>query len=331
MTMRRRDFLALAAAAGTPVPAWAQGASSIAPGAIPRIGWLTAQRAESLAPNLAEVRAGLADLGLVEGRNVAIDYRYGDDDLGRVPEMANDLLRRNVSVIVAQGAAVPILARMALPVPFVYVTSGDPVISGFAESLARPLHNMTGITFMAAEMNGKRLELLRDMLPGLRRIAVIANPEHPGATIELNYAQDKADALGIAVAYHPTRSTAELEAAFADLEGDPMQGVSVFADGFALQNRQRIVQFGMRRKVPVVSGWAAFAQSGALSTYGPRLSASYRRLAYYIQRILAGARPADLPIEQPTTFELVVNLKTARTLGMAIPPSVLARADEVIE
>jgi putative ABC transport system substrate-binding protein len=324
--MKRRTFLtSTLALAALPGIAAAQGAK------VARIGWLTAQQAASLAPYLDALRAGLAELGHVEGGNLMIVYRYGDDVLERVPALAAELAQLPVDLIVAQGAAVQVIGKLGLPVPVVYVFSGDPVSAGLADSLARPRGNMTGLTFMAAELNGKRLELLRDIIPGLSRAAIVANPEHPGQQLERAYSEETARRLGIAIAYYPTRSDDDLAGAFAAMAADPPQAISLFADGFAIQNRQRIIDFAMGRGVPVISGWPVFARSGALCTYGPRLDQSYRRLAWYVDRVLGGARPADLPIEQPTSFELVVNLKTARALGLTIPPLILAQADQTIE
>jgi putative tryptophan/tyrosine transport system substrate-binding protein len=295
------------------------------------IGWLTAQREASLTPYVKAMRESLAELGYVEGKNLAIDFRYGDDAIERVPELAADLERLPVDLIVAQGAAVEVISKLKLKTPVVYVFSGDPVSAGFAESLAKPRGNMTGLTFMATEFNGKRLELLREFMPGLRRVTILANPEHPGEQIERRDAEEAGQRLGLAIDYFATRNRDELENAFAKMSAAPVEAISVFADGFAIQNRQRIIEVAMDRRVPVISGWAIFAQSGALCTYGPRLAESYRRLAYYIDRVVKGAEPATLPIERPTKFELIINAKTAAALNIAIPQSVLLRADQVIE
>jgi putative ABC transport system substrate-binding protein len=325
--MDRRTFLALPLA----VAALARGVAAQGVTKIARIGWLTAQREASLTPFLAALRAAFSDLGYTEGRNLVIEYRYGDDDLERVPALAAELVRLPVELILVQGAAVSVLAKLSLPIPMVYVTSEDPVSAGFAESLARPRGNMTGLTFMAADLNGKRLELLRDFIPGLRRVAIVANPAHPGEHLERDYTQQYGRQLGLSTDYFATRTRDELERAFAAMAKDPPQAISLFADGFAIQNRQSIIDFGLSHRAPVVSGWPVFARSGALFTYGPHLSSSYRRLAHYVDRILKGARPSDLPIEQPTKFELVVNLRTAKTLGRKVPTSILLSADEVIE
>jgi putative ABC transport system substrate-binding protein len=224
-----------------------------------------------------------------------------------------------------------VINKLNLKTPVVYVFSGDPVSAGFAESLSRPRGNMTGLTFMAAEFNGKRLELLQELIPGLRSVAIIANPEHPGEQLERRYSEEAAQRLGLSIDHFATGNRTELDAALDKIAAGPAQAISVFADGFAIQNRQRIADFGLSHRMPVISGWAVFAQSGALCTYGPRLSDSYRRLAYYVDRVLKGTLPAELPIERPTKFELVINSKTAKALNLTIPVSVLVRADTVID
>jgi putative ABC transport system substrate-binding protein len=277
------------------------------------------------------MRAGFAELGYIEGQNLTIEYRYGDDVVERVPELAAELVKFPVDLIVAQGAAVSEVSTLDLPVPVVYVFSGDPVSAGFADSLARPRKNMTGLTFMAAEFNGKRLEILRDVVPNLRRVAILANSEHPGSEIERAYSEDFGAKLGLKIEFLSTRTHNELAAAFGIISANPPQAISVFADGFAVQNRQSIIDFATKLRMPVISGWPVFARSGALCTYGPRLTESYRRLADYVDRILKGAKPADLPIEQPTKFEMVINQRAAKTLGLTIPLTLLVSADEVIE
>ena len=296
-----------------------------------RVGWVTAQQASSLTPYVEAFRSGLADLGYVEGRNLALVLRYGDDHLERVPDLAAELVQIPVDLIVAQGAANFLINKLNLPVPVVYAFSGDPVEAGFADSLARPHPNMTGVTFMAPELTAKRLELLREIIPSVCRVAILAYPEHPGEQLELTYSKDTAERLGISIDYYPTSKLDELSAALGKIAADPPEAISLFADGFALQNLNRTMAFAMERRLPVVSGWPIFAERGALCSYGPNLRVSYRRLAYYADRVLKGAKPADLPIEQPTKFELIVNVKTAKALGLSVPESILARADETIE
>ena len=323
---RRRLVLATAAAlAALPGLAAAQGQ-----GRAPRIGWLTAQRPPSLVPYVEAFRTSLAELGFAEGRNLAIDFRYGDDDITRVRALADELVRLPVDLIVVQGEAVLEIKATKLPVPVVYAYSGDPVAAGLAESLARPNASMTGLTYLALELNGKRLELLRELVPGVRRVALLANPEYPGESAERANAEATAARINFDVSHVPARTSDELAAAFARMTSDRTQAISLFADSFTVQNRAAIMAFGMRQKIPVVSSWPVFADSGALCTYGPRLVDSYRRLAYYADRVLRGTKPAELPIEQPTTIETIINLKTADALGLKIPPAVLVRADRVI-
>ena len=293
-----------------------------------RIGLLTAQRAASMEPFLPTLRAGLAAAGLVEGRNLTLETRFGDDDLARVPALMEELVRLPVQVLLVQGAAVPVVVRARPPVPVVFVFSGDPVAAGIAQSLARPPVGFTGLTLLSAELNAKRLELLNDLRPGLRRVAIIANPDHPGEMLERAQTLDMAARLGIAATVHFTRSRAELDQALSNIDA---QALLVFSDGFVLQHRDTIARFAIAQRMPMAAGWRAFAESGALITYGPRLAESYRRFAYFVDRILRGRPPEDLPIERPSVFELAVNLRTAAAIGVEIPLSLLARADLVIE
>ena len=325
--MKRRRLLGTALAAAL-LP---RAAAAQRPPRIARVGWLTAQQASSLTPFLEAFRAALAEHGYQEGRNLLIDYRYADGKLEQVPALAEQLVRVPVDLLIAQGTALYEISSRSWPVPIVYVISADPVSSGFASSLAHPRGNMTGLTLMAVEFNGKRLELLKEIFPTLRRVAVLGNPEHPGAHLERAFSEEAGRRLGLAIDFTPTRSLDELTRALNAMTSDPPPAISVLADGFAVENRQLIVDFALKHRVPVISGWPVFAQSGALCTYGPLLTESYRRLAYYVDRVLRGARPADLPIERPSQFELVLNLKTAKALGVTIPRSVLARADRVIE
>src|SRR5262245_23722153 len=300
----------------------AQGVAKVA-----RIGWVTAQQAASLAPYVDAVRSALAELGYVEGRNLAIEFRYGDDLIERVPDLAKELVRLPVDLIAAQGAAAFEVRKLGLPVPVVFSMSADPVSAGFTDSLARPRGNMTGVTLMAVEFLGKRLELLQEVVPGLRRVTILGNPEHPGAHLERAFSDETAQRLGLTIDYRPSRTREELAEVLDTTSANPPQAISLLADGFAIQNRQMIFDFAMPKRVPVVSGWPTFARSCAICTYGPPQTESYRRLAYYIDRILKGAKPADLPIERPTKFEFAINLRTARALGLTIPPSLLVRAD----
>ena len=325
--MKRRTFVATSLIiASLPEVAAAQSRARVF-----RVGWVVATSAAGSAPFLDSLRKGLADLGYVEGRNLAIETRYADDASDRIPALAQELLRIPVDVVVTQGPATWVILKNVTSVPVVYVFSADPVEAGFVPSLSRPSGNATGLTLMSVELNGKRLELLREFLPVLRRSTIIANPDHRGEHLEREDSEKTARRLGISIQYLPVRNDAELEATFLSIARGNSEAIVVFPDPVTSRNRQRIIDFGMTRRAPVIGAWAIFAQSGALFSYGPRLTESYRRAAHYVDRILKGTKPANLPIERPTVFELVVNLKTARTLGITVPQSLLLRADEVIQ
>lgn len=313
------------AAAMSPLEALAQ------PSRKAHLGWLTTAPAGDVSPFLDALRTGLAAEGFVEGRNLTISARYADGDIGRVPLLAEELARLPVDLIATQGTATRQLIGISAAVPVVYVFSADPVLAGLAESLARPGRRMTGVTLMSAELNGKRLELLREILPKLGRVAILASPTHAGEELERKNSIEMADKLGIAIQYHPTPTTEALRAAFVRMTMDPPEALVVFPDPITFTNRKAIVDFANGIRAPIISGWADFADSGALCTYGPKLVESYRRLAYYADRVLKGGNPAELPIERPTVFELVLNLKTARALAIQLPPALMARADRVIE
>ena len=261
---RRQLILAGAALAALPRFAGAQ-----PPPRAARIGWVTAQRPPSLVPYVQAFRDELATLGFVEGRNLTIDFRYGDDDVAKVPALTDELLRLPVDLVVVQGEAVAAVATLKVPVPVVYAYSGDPVAAGFAESLARPNANMTGLTYMDVELNGKRLELLREIAPQVRRVALLGNPSYPGQSRERASSEAAAGRIGLDVRFVPARTTDELNAAFARMTDDKAQAISLFADSFTVQNRARIIAFATERRLPLVSSWPVFAESGALCTYGP--------------------------------------------------------------
>jgi ABC-type uncharacterized transport system substrate-binding protein len=324
-TMKRREFIGgLAATAAWPRVARAQPK-------LARIGWLTTASAADVNPFVAALRSGLAEKGYVEGRSFSLAERYAGGDIERVPALAEELSKLPVDLIATQGAATRLLQKVSAVVPIVYVFSADPVLAGIADNLARPGRNMTGISVMSVELNGKRIELLHEIQPKLERIAIIASPTHAGEEMERNNSVEMAQKLGITVQYFPTPNLVELRRALDGLAADPPQAVVVFPDPVTFANRQQIVDVASRLRIPVVSGWADFADSGALCTYGPKLAESYKRLAYYIDRILKGEKAAELPIERPTVLEFVVNLKTAKTLGIEVPATLLGRADRVIE
>jgi putative tryptophan/tyrosine transport system substrate-binding protein len=325
MISRRGLLIALGAGAfGIPPHGLAQ------PPARARVGWISLDRADG-SPFFEPFRGGLRDLGYVEGRTLTLDARWAEGSAERLELLAGELVRSNPHVIVTQGGVIHAVRKAGATMPIVFGFSGDPVEAGFADSLARPGHNFTGVSFLSLELVGKRIELLKDLLPKLTRVAILASPEHPGEQAELHASQAAAKALGLTLEYFPVRGEPELEQAFAAIPRSRSEAVVVFPDALTLRSRERIAGFGVDQRMPVVSGWGQFADSGCLMSYGPNLLASYRRLATYVDRILRGARPADLPVELPTGVELVVNMRTATALGIKIPQAVLARADRVIE
>jgi putative ABC transport system substrate-binding protein len=328
--MRRRDFIILvgsAAVASSSVLCTAA-AQSTTPA---QIGFISGVDQAAAADFITALRDGLAGYGYVEPGTLRLDQLFANYELERIPVLMQELERRHVGVIVTHAAAAPIVIKGERGIPAVYEFSADPVTLGIATNLAHPLFNATGITLMRSELWTKRLDLLHEIAPDIRRIAVIANPLHAGEHLERADLEAKARLLGIAIAFFSTPNRGELDRALAAIASDPPQALAAFSEGFMVENREYVVNFAMSHRIPVVSGWAVMAKAGALFTYGPRLVESYRRTAYFVDRILKGAKAAELPIEQPTVLELVINLGSTKLLGITIPPSLLARADEVIE
>ncbi len=296
-----------------------------------RVAWVTMDRADSNSPMFAAFREGLASRGYVEGKDLFIEAWWGDGSEERLEKMAGDILRAQPNVIVAQGgSALSPLVRARVAKPIVFGMSADPVAAKVAASYGHPGGNVTGITLFGAELGGKRLALLQEIVPNIRRVAVVANAQHPGERQEWQSAQAAAAKLGLVLTHYPVRNNAELDAALATIAKSRIEAVVVFSDGLALDAAERIAAFSLQTRIPVVSGWAPFAERGNLITYGPEFTDVYRRLAGYVDRIYKGAKPGDLPIEQPTKFELVVNQRTASAIGLTIPQLLLLRADEVI-
>jgi ABC-type uncharacterized transport system substrate-binding protein len=325
--MKRRDFLALlgGAAAVYPLTARAQ-----QPARMSRIGWIaigTPQGSEFF----EAVKQGLRELGYVEGRSIIIEQRWAADIRDRVPELVRELLALNVQVIVAQGAIVPPVRRAIDSTPVVFGYSGDPVEAGLVNSFSRPGGNFTGATFMSYEVNAKRVELLHEAFPHVTRVAILSNPLHPGDQRELKETEQGAARLGIGLSSAQMRSAAEIEPAFERIRAAGAEAMVVLPDGLVMQHRKRIIEFAALQRIPVISGWSEFAKSGGTMTYGPNLKTVFQRLAIYVDKILKGANPGELAIEQPTKFELVINLKAAKAIGLGVPAILLARADEVIE
>ncbi len=297
-----------------------------------RVAWVTTERKKAPSPNFDAFRRGLRDLGYVEGGNLVIDVWSGDGSAERIEELVGDVIRSGAGIVVAAGGlALFALLRRPIGLPIVFSISADPVEAKIVESFARPGGNLTGISLFTLALVGKRLELVKEIIPAIRRVALIANPQHPGEQKELVAAREAASKLGLAVRYFPVSSEPALESALADIARARDDAILAFADGFTLSFAPRIAQFSLQHRIPAVDGWAPFARAGNLLIYGPVIDDVYRRLAAYVDKIHKGAKPSDLPIELPTKVELVINLRTAEVLGLTIPQSVLLRADEVIQ
>jgi putative ABC transport system substrate-binding protein len=300
---------------------------------VPKIGFLVPATGPYIGEATAVYEAfqrGLRDLGYIEGQNVSLEYR-STPDRSRLGELAADLVRLNVDVIVAAGVAGYVAQASTETIPIVFGFSGDPVEARFIDSLARPGRNMTGISFLALEMVGKRLELLKEAAPKISRVAVVAFPGHPGEQREWNEIQAAAQALGVTLSRLEVRNAADFERAFDAITKEHVDAIHAFPDGVTLAHRARIAEFALARRLPSVFGWKEYAEAGGLMSYGPNLDASWRRIAVFVDKILKGTKPANLPVEQPSKFELVINLKTARTLGLTIPPSLLLLANRVLQ
>jgi putative ABC transport system substrate-binding protein len=300
----------------------------------PRIGFLnTASLSDPrVPPFLQAFRQGLRELGYVEGQNIAIELRWAEGQYDRLPSLAVELVRLKVNIIVAAGPSAVQAAKQATEtIPIVMPAVADPVVMGFVTSLARPGGNITGISNMQPELIGKQLELLKEILPKISRVALLGNPANPGNVPLVRYAQDAARVLGVRLQPSEARDAREIDSAFVEISRERADAVIVLSDTVLLDSRTRIADHAVRRRLPTVFGASEFTEAGGLLTYGPSIADGYRRAATYVDKILKGAKAADLPIGQPTTFELVINLKTAKTLGLTIPPSLLLRAYRVIE
>jgi ABC-type uncharacterized transport system substrate-binding protein len=283
--------------------------------------------------HLAEaVRRGLKEAGYVEGQNVAIEYRWAEGHYDRLPALAADLVRRQVTVITAGGSVAAQAAKSATAtIPVVFTSGADPVASGLVASLSRPGANLTGVSLLAAEMATKRLELIRDLLPHARAVAMIINPTFPGAESEM--AEVEAAGRTIKMQIHRERASnaRDLDAAFATIGQLRVDAFTVGADGFFITRRDQLAALATRYAIPGIYPFPDFPVAGGLLSYGVSLADAYRQAGVYTGRILKGEKPADLPVMQPTKFEFVINHKTAKALGIDVPPTLLARADEVIE
>jgi putative ABC transport system substrate-binding protein len=326
--MKRRALITLLGGlAGWPLAARAQRP------AMPVIGFIDSTSQDTFVDRLRAFRQGLNDNGYVEGENVAIDYRWAEGQINRLPELATELVRQQVAVIVTGAPPATFAAKAATTtIPIVFGVAEDPVTLGLVASLARPGGNLTGINFFSLELAAKRLELLRELVSGATRVAVLVNPANASITAAtLRDVQTAAGAMGLEIQVLDANTSSEIDAAFASLMRERPDALFVGSSPFFTARRVQLVQLTAYRAVPATYPGRQYTEIGGLMSYGASLTDAYRQMGFYTGRVLKGARPMDLPVAQASKFELTVNAQTARMLGLAIPPTLLARADEVIE
>ena len=328
--MKRRAFIRLGAAAA--VAGWPHAApAQQAP--LPVIGFLSARSPAEAVAVLRAFHEGLAERGYVEGRNVAFEYRWAEGRYDRLPELAVELAARQVHVIAATGGdPSPLAAKAAsATIPIIFTMGGDPVMAGLVSSLNRPGGNITGSTLMGVELGPKRLELIRQLIPKAARIAFLVNPNFPQTAAEVQEVEAGARALGLHITVLTASTEGEIEQAFAALARQGADAMMIGTDPFLLSRRDQLARLASGQGLPTMSHLREFVAAGGLISYGPSIVAAYRQAGAYTGLILKGARPADLPVMQPTKFDLAINLKTAKALGLTVAPAILALADEVIE
>ena len=328
-TQRRRFLVATGALLAAPLSSTAQQPQA----KIARIGFLGVSTPAAWGPRVDAFRTGLRDLGYVEGKNVVIEFRFAEGKFDRLPELAAELVRLKVDVIVTHTVPGALAAKQATTtnrIPVVMTNVGDAVGTGIVASLARPGGNITGDTFFVTELVAKRLEVLKDAIPRAHRVAVLANPDNAGTGPSLQAMEMAAKWLNVALLKFDARSHAALDSAFASMTKENVDALTVIEDVALIPSNKRIAELAVKQRLPSIS-FIEYADTGGLFGYGPNILALYRRAAAFVDKILKGAKPADIPIERPTTFEFIINMKTARALGVTIPQAVLLRADRMIE
>jgi putative tryptophan/tyrosine transport system substrate-binding protein len=327
--MRRRDFITLI---GSAAATWPLAARAQQP-AIPTIGFLSTASAASIAPYVEGFRRGLAAAGFAEGRNVAIEYRWADNQPNRLPTLAAELVARRVAVIVTVAATAAALAAKAATsaIPIVFTIGADPVKFGLVDSMSRPSGNVTGVSFLSNDLVTKQLQLLQTLLPPASVIGVLANPNNPNAEFDTGKTQAAAASLRLQVHAVNVAAERDIDAAFDDLARVRAAAFLVFPDTLFIDVRRRLAEIAAARKLPAIYSNRLYVEEGGLMSYGSSPIDAFREAGIYTGRILRGEKPSDLPVVQPTKFELVLNLKTAKALGLDLPPTLLALADEVIE
>ena len=325
--MRRRKFITLLGGAAATLPLAARAQQP----AIPVIGFLNTGSSQSQTYLAAAFRQGLSEADYVEGKNVAIEYRWAEGRYDRLPAMASDLVRRQVAVIAANSPGAVAAKALTKTIPIVFSTGTDPIALGFVNSLNRPGGNLTGVYFFSADMEAKRMGLLHELVPAATTVAVLLNPTYPNFDVQTKEVQEAARMLGLQIQILHASTEQEIEAAFASLAQWQARVLLIGADAFFNNQHAQIVALTARYAVPAIYEQREFAEAGGLVSYGTSLPNAYRQVGNYAGRILKGEKPTDLPVVQSTKFEFVINLKTAKTLGLGVPPNLSARADEVIE
>jgi putative tryptophan/tyrosine transport system substrate-binding protein len=328
--MKRREFIALIGAAAAPSVLWPLAARAQQP-AMPVVGLLEPTSPDAFADRLRAFRQGLKDTGYVEGENVAIEYRWAENQSDRLPALADELVRRKVAVIIAVAGAAFAAKAATTTIPIVFIAGEDPVRLGLVASLARPGGNLTGINQFNDELAAKRLELLRELVPGVTRVAVLLDPTVAATETTLRDVEAAARAIGLQIQVFNASTSREVNAVFASFVRERPDALFVGIGPFFTSRRVQLAILAARHLVPMTCGTRAIAEAGALMSYGSDVLDARRQVGVYAGRILKGAKPADLPVVQASKFELVINLQTAKTLGLTIPPTLLSRADEVIE